>query len=288
MSLDLAYSLARPVAVRLAHRIVLVLVGCGGNGSHMAPHVARIARELQRRGRQVQLAFIDQDRVEPGNVGRSNFCEQEIGLYKATTLAARYGGAYGLEIQAVPQPFTRRLFRYSPYDALTILIGCVDRASARQELAAMLDHNDAYATRIWWLELNNDAASGRVLLGCTADVELLRHAFDVPPWCTLLPAPQMIYCDQLTPRPEELDGHTLSCQQMQEANAQSLCINSIIAAFGAQYLCELLLTGELRRFTTTISALSGIAHSCYTTPDGIAAAIGTPDLFARLPRSRRR
>src|SRR5690348_17178454 len=140
MTLDLAYSLARPVAVRQCQQVFLLLVGCGGNGSHLAPHLGRIARELGRRGRQVRFAFIDQDRVEAGNIGRANFCEAEVGLYKATTLAARYSAAYGLDIQAVPRPFTRHLFRYPPFNTLTIVIGCVDRASARQELAAMLEH----------------------------------------------------------------------------------------------------------------------------------------------------
>jgi PRTRC genetic system ThiF family protein len=283
--LDLTYSLARPVAVRQEEQVLLVLVGCGGNGSHLAPHLARIAREVQRRGRRVQVTFIDHDRVEAGNIGRANFCEAEVGLYKATTLAARYSAAYGLDIRAVARPFTAELFRFPPYQALTLLIGCVDRASARQELAALLDHNDRHTTRVWWLDLNNDATSGRVLLGCTADLDLLRHAFAVPSVCSHLPAPQLVYPDHLTPRPEELDGHGMSCQELQAANAQSLCINSLIAAYGAQYLCELLLTGGLRRFTTTISALSGVATSRYTTPASIATAIGQPDLFAHQTTS---
>jgi PRTRC genetic system ThiF family protein len=288
MTLDLAYSLARPVAVRQCQQVVLLLVGCGGNGSHLAPHLARIARELVQRGRHVRMAFIDHDRVEAGNIGRANFCEAEIGLYKATTLAARYSAAYGLDIQAVPRAFTRQLFRYPPFNTLTVVIGCVDRASARQELAALLEHNDERTTLVWWLDLNNDFASGRVLLGNTANVDRLRHAFDVPTLCSWLPAPHLIYADHLTPRPEELADTPLSCQQLQEANAQSLCINSLIAAFGAQYLSELLLTGELRRFATTVSALSGSATSRYTTPDGIASAVGIPDLFAAPNTSVRR
>lgn len=279
LTLDFSLALARPVAVARTRRIHLIQVGCGGTGSHFAGHLAVIAQEAQRQGYQVAITFVDHDVVERGNLGRSLFVSPEIGMHKAVTLATRYGGGHGLDITADTRPFEAQ--RYLPHGSqtLTICIGCVDRASARVELAAMLDHNTAYQTSIWWLDLNNDATSGRVLLGSTAQLSILRHAFDDTLWCTMLPAPQLVYPDQLTPRPEELDDHPLSCQQLQQANAQSLCINMQVAALGAQFLAELLLTRELRRFTTTLSATAGVARSHYTTPEGIAAAVSLPTLF---------
>src|SRR5215216_5986631 len=87
--------------------ITLHLIGCGGTGSWLAPHLARITKLLQEVHHiNVRLVFWDYDAVEEKNIFRQNFCEAEIGMNKAETLAHRYGTAWGLEIVALPISFS--------------------------------------------------------------------------------------------------------------------------------------------------------------------------------------
>src|SRR5512141_2416581 len=60
--------------------LTIHLIGCGGTGSWLAPHLARITKLLQEVHHiNVRLAFWDYDTVEEKNIFRQNFCEAEIG-----------------------------------------------------------------------------------------------------------------------------------------------------------------------------------------------------------------
>src|SRR5689334_955497 len=87
--------------------ITIHIIGCGGTGSWLASHLSRITKLLQEVHQiNVKLAFWDYDAVEEKNIFRQNFCEAEIGINKAETLARRYGTAWGLEVIALPVRFS--------------------------------------------------------------------------------------------------------------------------------------------------------------------------------------
>ena len=95
------------ILLPVAKAVTIHLIGCGGTGSWLAPHLARITKLLQEVHQiNVRLAFWDYDAVEEKNIFRQNFCAAEIGTNKAETLARRYGTAWGLEIIALPLPFS--------------------------------------------------------------------------------------------------------------------------------------------------------------------------------------
>ena len=72
----------------------------------LAPHVARIARLFHDlNGMDMQVIFIDKDRVEEKNTYRQNFVPAEIGHDKAETLAMRYSLSTGCNIVALAKPF---------------------------------------------------------------------------------------------------------------------------------------------------------------------------------------
>src|SRR5512139_3080577 len=99
---------ARAVLLPLLKEVSIHLIGCGGSGSWLAPHLARIAKLLEEvHHLSVRLVFWDPDIVEQKNIYRQNFCEAEIGVNKAQTLARRYGHAWGMEVIAVNAPFSR-------------------------------------------------------------------------------------------------------------------------------------------------------------------------------------
>ena len=81
--LDLAYVNAGPVAVPQRSKLRIALIGCGGTGSWLAPAIARLARVVSERGQSVEVVFVDPDTVEVANVPRQNFCDAEIGRFKA-------------------------------------------------------------------------------------------------------------------------------------------------------------------------------------------------------------
>jgi len=96
MKLNLDYLHALSIAVPTAKTVNLVLVGCGGTGSWLAPTVVRVARLLREKFQtRVAVTFIDPDVIEPKNCYRQNFCEAEVGSNKAETLAFRFGLAWG-------------------------------------------------------------------------------------------------------------------------------------------------------------------------------------------------
>jgi len=268
----LSYAKAAKLMLPVYERLRLILVGCGGTGSWLAPSIARIARLHRDQGREVEVTFFDHDGVEPKNIPRQHFCEAELGRNKATSLAARYSAAWGVEIAAVPKRFKASAVELDN-DALTILVGCVDNAAARQEIAKRLAW---LGPPVWWLDCGNDESSGQVIAGSAVEATELVGGFTPScKICKALPAPSLVAPDLLEPRPEELSTSKMSCAEIQMANAQSLAVNQMVAAIATDYLLGLV-NGGLRRFATFFDLLSGSMRSRYITPEEVARVIGKP------------
>jgi PRTRC genetic system ThiF family protein len=290
--LDLSYQQALPVLPFQAERLHILVVGLGGTGSFLARHVACLISLLVAAGKKATLTFIDPDKVESVNLPRQHFCPAEIGRYKAETLAMRYAQAFGIEIACIPERFSPEMV-HGEWRSLTILVGCVDNAAARVAMGQVLSANEPLAAsqgsrvpHLWWLDLGNGLDFGQVLLGSTASVEALASAFAISglPCCSLLPSPLLQEPGLRKPRPEEQEGHSLSCAQLLAASAQAMTINAAMADEGADYLYRLLITGDLRKFATYLDLPSGTKKSHYTTPETLAKVIGRDPSFF-LPSS---
>ena len=81
------FSRQRPVKV--------VMLGAGGTGAHIAPHLYRLLYALER---PVDFIICDGDTVESKNLVRQNFTEADLGENKAKVIAERYSDAFGLEL----------------------------------------------------------------------------------------------------------------------------------------------------------------------------------------------
>jgi PRTRC genetic system ThiF family protein len=271
-SIDLSYARSAKLMLPVSDRLRLCLVGCGGTGSWLAPSVARIARLQRDQGREVEVVFYDHDHVEPKNIPRQHFCDAELGRNKAVTLAARYSAAWGVEIIAVPKRFVGASLQIN-HNTLTVLIGCVDNAAARREIASRVAHSDK---PVWWLDCGNDESSGQVIVGSAMEAKPLAGGFTPScKICKALPAPSLVAPDLLEARPEELATSMMSCAEIQMANAQSLAVNQMVAAVATDYLLGLV-NGGLRRFATFFDLLSGSMRSRYITPEEVARVIGKP------------
>ncbi|MBQ7152545.1 MAG: ThiF family adenylyltransferase, partial [Clostridia bacterium] len=85
------FSKERPVKV--------VMLGAGGTGGHIAPHLYRLLYALDR---PVRFIICDGDIVEEKNLVRQNFIPADLGENKARVLAERYSAVFGMETEYIP------------------------------------------------------------------------------------------------------------------------------------------------------------------------------------------
>ena len=122
----------------------IVMLGAGGTGGHIAPHLYRLLYALNRPGR---FILCDGDIVEQKNLIRQNFSPADLGENKARVLVERYASVFGMEAEYVPNfvenletlealimpkewQLDPRIYRF--VKEMVILIGAVDNNKSRQ------------------------------------------------------------------------------------------------------------------------------------------------------------
>lgn len=298
MEIDLNFSKAAVVLPKEYSKLRIILVGAGGTGSFAALAIARLVYELREQGRVVELSIIDPDRVESGNIPRSNFCAAEIGRLKAQTLAERITSAWGLDVGYACERFDAEKHlkqSSSDYRQLTMLVGCVDNHFARRELHRTLDEFQGYrvseAPNIWWIDAGNGKFSGQVVLGSTTKRLKAEDHFVGSSICRSLPAPTLLHPELL----EDQESVTkrkvepaLSCPERVRLGEQSLNVNQRVAVEIAEMLTALLLTNSLRRFRTYFDLESGTSRSQFCTVEHIENALVEIPLKKCIQRQRSR
>lgn len=279
--IDMSFRRAAIFLPRQTKSVRITVVGCGGTGSWIAAQVARTGRVLIEQGRQVQIVFIDPDRVSAANVPRSCFCEQEIGELKAVALARRYSGAWSLEIGTITERFTPEMARASSKeDALNVVVGCVDNAAARGALAEVLARRTSYGYYDYssrgqtiLIDCGNTQDGGQVLVGTATRPEVMRGSFKGSSICTELPSPMWQHPELLEELEEERPDHNLSCAELMMRNAQDLMVNHFVASIAGDYLMRLLVTKNLRRYASYFDLEACSTRNKYITPDSIARVV---------------
>ena len=273
----MAFANSRSLLVPTAKDVDIHLIGCGGTGSWLAPHIARIARLMaEKNSRKVRILFHDPDRVEAKNVYRQSFANAEIGLNKAEALAYRCAAAWGVNVVAVPKHFDAKA-AVSDYDRhMGLFIGCVDNAAARRQIAEAA--KSSTWSQKWWLDCGNSQNSGQILLGRSG---LLKNEFPfgIEGKCTWLPLPSEQLPELLVSETEETPAantQNLSCAELALIDAQGLSINARMAAEAADVLLRMLVTGDLRRYQAYLNLSAGSTRSRYITEEAIAPYINPP------------
>jgi PRTRC genetic system ThiF family protein len=307
---DLDLSHLQAVPLKLAslgqhHTLRLYLVGCGGTGSWLAPHIVRLARFLREaKSTNVQVTFIDPDTVEAKNVFRQNFSSAEIGARKAETLALRLGPAWGTEVRVHTRCFDPKMVELG-YGDVGVLIGCVDNAAARQTIANALDHgphgwgggwssgDSLPLPHLFWLDCGNGQNTGQVLLGSTSNFKMLRSAFPHFPeatFCIQLPAPHLQHPDLLELRPNEVkatgEPPAPSCAQLVFTGDQSPSINAMVANIAATYLWRMFTDPKgLTTFASYCNLEALSVRSRFITPETMSDVFGKPVTWFEHNRS---
>ena len=154
--------------------VKIVLLGAGGTGGHIAPHLYRLLYALDR---PVRFIICDGDIVEEKNLVRQNFTPADLGENKAKVLAERYSSVFGMETEYVPEfiesgerlfsMLQARTFPTGPYwhsptvKELVILIGAVDNNKSRK-----LCHEVFYKLDdLIYIDSGNGMHTGQIVCG---------------------------------------------------------------------------------------------------------------------------
>jgi len=283
MNLDLSFARAARVLPKEFSKLKIYLIGAGGTGSFAAMNIARLAFEMRRFGKAVDMTVIDPDIVESGNIPRSNFCAAEIGRFKAQTIAERITLAWGLEVAYANEKLDYEKHikpNRNGHKEITVLVGCVDNHQARREIHGALSEANKYnsynAPECWWIDGGNGKFSGQVLIGSEVKSEKAENHFSSSTICKTLPAPSLVHPELLENQEipaRRVSEEQMSCAERIRRGEQSLNINSRVAVEIGEMLSELLLTNSLRRFASYFDLESGTSRSSYCTPENIAEAL---------------
>ncbi len=311
MNLDLSHLNAKLVLPVDYKSIEFWLVGAGGTGSFMAMNLARLAFELKTLGKGANIVIVDPDRVETGNIPRSNFCFTEIGQNKAETLAGRVSRAWGIEVGFVKEGFQPALLQSKNDDwtvqssnsnKLTILVGCVDNYLARLQMHEALKFYgersyDNAAPRLWWIDGGNGRDTGQILIGNRLNKKEICESAQKSPLLSLLPAPSLQHPDLLREGEKKVrkssNGHlqtkdAVTCAERIRLGEQSMNVNQRVAVEMNEMLTALLLTNSLRRFASYFDLESGTSRSLYTTAEKIEQAVNLAAENGNVSKHRKR
>lgn len=211
-----------------------MVVGCGGTGSFVAEGLCRILRSDQ------PLLLIDHDRVEPHNLQRQQFFNDDVGRFKSQVLAERLARQYGRRIGYSVYPFHSEMvgesMGYGFHTKLVhgLIIGCVDNMAARKDIARAVQ----FAS--WWLDAGNSENSGQVLLGDSHSIEQLGGAFDKTSMqVDHLPMPSMQLPSLLIPQTRKETGR-MDCAEAIETGEINPIINQAMAVLVLEFVRRLL------------------------------------------------
>lgn len=203
-------------------RINVLLIGCGGTGSAIAEHLARLNHAMMHLGHKgLKMTFADDDHVMLHNLGRQRFGPQDIGKNKAFALTARLNRQYSLDIVTLPQ-------RVEPdeeqFSAIQLFVTAVDSAAVRIALNDYLRRKRSKVTNSpwFWLDMGNGPDFGQVILGS--------------PWSKTVA--------ELTDLGETPIDQP-SCSAVESLTRQELFINTHMAGIGAELLWRMFRYGFL-------------------------------------------
>ena len=230
----------------LKHKVRVLVVGCGGNGSAIAAGLPYLHQALLAYGHPegLQVTLLDADVISPTNCVRQPFSRSEVGLYKSVVLANRMNLFWGLDWQGIPQQLSGR----QRLEGVDIVIGCVDTRAAR---AAIQECTEGRSEVDYWLDLGNNADSGQFVLGEPLNQRNRRSKLRLRTICELFPETIQ----------SELDGDGVpSCSAAEALERQEPFVNPTLANHALALLTRLFRYGSISYHGAfvSLSAMAGV------------------------------
>jgi PRTRC genetic system ThiF family protein len=228
--------------------VKIIMLGAGGTGGHIAPHLYRLLHTLDR---PVKVIIADGDIVEEKNLVRQNFVSADLGRNKAQVLAERYASAFGMDVHYIPdfiedekmlaelvEPDRYQVSPYSHYQVAeghSILIGAVDNNRSRQLCHQVFQKAD----NLIYLDSGNGEFTGQIVCGIRRSGQTYYK-----PIGELYPD----VLDDTDKFPTEL-----SCAEAAVSAPQSITANIMAATAVVSYLYNILVLGSIDVRSVTFS-----------------------------------
>ena len=227
--------------------VKIIMLGAGGTGGHIAPHLYRLLHTLER---PVKVIIADGDIVEGKNLVRQNFVSADLGHNKAQVLAERYASAFGMEVHYIPdfiesddrlaelvEPDRYHTGCYSRMyeEGHSILIGAVDNNRSRQLCHQIFNK----AENLIYIDSGNGEFTGQVVCGIRRkDQTYYKPIGDIYP----------DVLDDTDKFPTEL-----SCAEAAMSAPQSIVANIMAATAVVSYIYNILVLGSIETRSVTFS-----------------------------------
>jgi PRTRC genetic system ThiF family protein len=215
--------------------VKIIMLGAGGTGGYIAPHLYRLLYTLAR---PVKAVIADGDIVEQKNLVRQNFISADLGQNKAQVLAERYAQAFGMEAQYIPdfiEDKNRLIELTNSQGGLSILIGAVDNNKSRRLCHQVF----MKASDLIYIDSGNGEYTGQVVCGIRR-----RGRTYYKPVGEAYPD-VLLDIDKF---PTEL-----SCAEAAVSAPQSIAANIMAAAAVVSYLYNILVLGSIETRSVTFS-----------------------------------
>jgi PRTRC genetic system ThiF family protein len=233
--------------------VKILLLGAGGTGGYIAPHLYRLLHALPGKTR---VIIADGDIVEERNLIRQNFAPCDIGENKAKVLAERYSATFGLEAEYMPifiedveilqsllTPKEQHYWQNGRLQTkildLCVLIGAVDNNRSRQ-----MCHKVFFASNdLVYIDSGNGEYTGQVVCGVRRGGKTCAQPVGA------------VYRDILTDGGDKFPTE-LSCAERSVSTPQSIAANLTAATIVTSILYQLLVAGDLNIRSATFSSKS--------------------------------
>lgn len=206
----------------MPHAINIIVVGCGGTGSLLLQHLARINKTLISQGKKgLMVTCIDDDIVNEHNLGRQLFTESDLGRYKAAVCIERINRFYGTSWDVICEKFDAGTTRHDCVPG-NILISCTDDSVSRKMIDVVLknavhkNYSESYYN-YFWIDTGNSRYTGQVIMGS--------EQLKIPSVIDLFPDISSF---------EKKQKNVPSCSLAEAIKHQDLMINPKVAAETAQ------------------------------------------------------
>ena len=222
----------------------ILIIGAGGTGGYVIPHLYRIAFASKRRCR---IILADGDIVENKNLIRQGFSQVDIGENKAEVMAARYSDVFGIETEYIPdfiedeeQLYKLLYQKHCSYmnepKPISILIGAVDNNRSRVMCHEVFKRMDD----LIYIDSGNAMYGGQVVCGVKSSGRVISK-----------PAAS-VYPDILNDA--EKFPSELSCAERSVSAPQSIAANLFASTAISTMLYYLLIEGRLETTRIAFSA----------------------------------
>lgn len=227
--------------------VKVIVIGAGGTGGYVIPHLYRIGYATER---PLRIVVCDGDIVENKNLIRQNFIQQDIGRNKAQVQAERYSAAFGIEceylssfietekelLSLIKPDFIAKPHSNIPESQQVILLGCVDNNKSRQLCHRVFNQQK----NLIYIDSGNGEHTGQVVCGIRQNGRTVQKPVG------------SLYPDVL--KGEDKFPSELSCAERTVSAPQSVTANLTAATAMVSFLYNLLIVGELKTKYVTFSS----------------------------------